>query len=347
VRASLDYCIRSWDPRRAGWLEEPQHNTYDTWFWGPNSLCTSLYLGALQAAVQMGTAVRDDVAGYADLHQRGMQKIGALFDGEYFAQRIEWRGLKARFPEFNLAALSSLPNQQMAAFLSEILTAPESMKISEREGPPSQYGSGCLADGVMGAWMAWVCGIGNLLDSVKVASHLQAVYRHNFKRELSAQANPFRSSFACGGEGGLLLCTWPKGDAPSLPMEYSGEVWSGIEYQVASHMMAHGMVKEGLEIVRTARARYDGRVRNPFDEIEAGHWYARAMSSYALLQAYSGVRYDAVDKILYMKPAVAGDFRSFLATATGYGMVGVRGGKPFVDVARGEILCSRIEYSPA
>src|SRR5260370_9086645 len=49
-----------------------------------------------------------------------------------------------------------------------------------------------------------------------------------------------------------------------------------------------------------------------FSELEAGHWYARAMSSYALLQALSGARFDAVDKTLYLKPALKGDFRSFL-----------------------------------
>ena len=34
-------------------------------------------------------------------------------------------------------------------------------------------------------------------------------------------------------------------------------------------------------VVRVARDRYDGSVRNPFNEYECGHWYARAMSSYA------------------------------------------------------------------
>src|SRR5882757_5100 len=114
-------------------------------------------------------------------------------------------------------------------------------------------------------------------------------------------------------------------------MIYSDEVWTGVEYQVASHLIALGKTDEGLEIVRACRSRYDGRVRNPFAEIEAGHWYARAMSSYALLQAASGARYDAVDQILHLTPAIKGDFRCFLSTAKGYGTVGLRNGKPFVD----------------
>ena len=109
--------------------------------------------------------------------------------------------------------------------------------------------------------------------------------------------------------------------------------------------MMKGMVKEGLEIVRACRDRYDGRIRNPFNEYECGHWYARAMSSYALLQGLTGARYDTVDEVLYLKPSIKGDFRSFLCTATGYGTVGVKNGKPFIEVKQGMIPIKRIEYS--
>jgi hypothetical protein len=84
-------------------------------------------------------------------------------------------------------------------------------------------------------------------------------------------------------------------------------------------------------------------VRNPFDEIECGHWYARAMASYALLQGLTGARYDAVDRTLHLEPQVAGDFRSFLATATGFGTVGLENGKPFLEVRHGEIDVQHIQ----
>jgi len=185
--------------------------------------------------------------------------------------------------------------------------------------------------------MALVCGVGQVLDRDKVTSHLAAVHRYNLERDLSAHANPQRPSFACGSEGGLLLCSWPKGGKLSLPFVYSDEVWTGIEYQVASPLIAMGSVEEGLEIVRTCRDRYDGRVRNPFNEYECGHWYARAIASYALLQSLSGTRYDAVEKVLYLDPPTQGDVRCFLSTATGYGTVGVKGGKPFLEVRAGAI----------
>jgi hypothetical protein len=107
-----------------------------------------------------------------------------------------------------------------------------------------------------------------------------------------------------------------------------------------------GDVEKGLEIVRVLRDRYDGRVRNPFNEYECGHWYARAMASYGLLQGLTGVRYDAVDKVLIIRPNIPGDFRAFLSTATGYGTVGVKDGEPFVEVKSGTIPYERIDFLP-
>jgi hypothetical protein len=144
--------------------------------------------------------------------------------------------------------------------------------------------------------------------------------------------------------GVMDISTWPKGGALSIPFVYSDEVWTGFEYQVASHLIMTGRVQEGLAIVRAVRRRHDGRWRNPFDEYECGHWYARAMSSYGLLQALSGARYDAVEQVLHLEPKVKGDFRAFLCTATGYGTVGVRKGKPFVEVASGKMVVKRIEF---
>ena len=335
VKKSLDYCIETWDPQHKGWLEEPHHNTYDIEFWGPDGMCTSIYLGALQAAIMMGITLGQDVTVYQLLIERGRELTETeLFDGEYFIQKIEWKNLRAPNPiEFKNATGTRY--------------SAEGGALLEKEGPKYQYGKGCLSDGVFGAWLSLVCGLGAPLDSQKVASHLSAVHRYNLKKDLSLHINPQRPGYAAGAEGGLLLCTWPKGGKLSLPFIYSNEVWTGIEYQVASHLMMMGKVDEGLEIVRICRSRYDGRVRNPFNEYECGYWYARALSSYALLQALSGARYDAVDQILYVQPSIKGDFRSFLSTASGYGIVGVRNGEPFLEVASGTIPFKEIAYTAA
>jgi hypothetical protein len=132
----------------------------------------------------------------------------------------------------------------------------------------------------------------------------------------------------------------------SLPFVYSEEVWTGIEYQVASHLMMSGCVDEGLTIVRAARDRYDGTVRNPFNEIECGHWYARALASYGLLQGITGIRYDAVDQTLTVKPQITGDFACFLSTATGFGLVCVKDNDVTLEVKHGKIDVKHIDYQP-
>lgn len=334
IKTSLEYCVTTWDPDHQGVLLEPHHNTYDIEFWGPDGMCSSFYLGALTAAVTMGETLGEDVSRYRDLVARGRAYLETeLFDGEYFIQNVEWRNLRAANPSNEPSIGGSY--------------SPEALALLEQEGPKYQYGSGCLSDGILGAWLAEACGIAAFLDPDKVRSHLRAVHTHNLKTDLSAHANPQRPSYAVGAEGGLLLCSWPKGGKPSLPFVYSDEVWTGIEYQVASHLMMAGLVEAGLEVVRACRSRYDGRVRNPFNEYECGHWYARAMASYGLLQGLTGARYDAVTRTLSLHPKVVGDFRAFLAAATGYGTVGVRDGEPFLEIVQGSIPYEQLDFVPA
>lgn len=221
----------------------------------------------------------------------------------------------------------------------------EATALLHKEGPKYQYGKGCLSDGVIGCWMARVCGLPEPMDAGKVKSHLLSVYKYNEKKDLSDYSNPQRPSFALGHEGGLLLCTWPKGEQLSLPFVYSNEVWTGIEYEVASHLIFEGKVKEGLDIVRTVRSPCDGSVRNPFDEYKCGHWYARALSSYALLEALTGVRYDAVTKTLYVDSKV-GDFTSFLSTDTGFGNVIYKNGKAILNTVYGTIPVAHTVIHP-
>jgi len=45
-----------------------------------------------------------------------------------------------------------------------------------------------------------------------------------------------------------------------------------------------------------------------------------------------------------VEPQIKGDFRSFLATATGYGIVGVKHGKPFLEVKSGNIEVKEIRF---
>ena len=331
VKVSIDYCIHTWDPNEKGVIEEPHHNTYDIEFWGPDGMHMSFYLGALNAIVSMGEFLGKDVSRYKTLATLGKKYIESeLYDGEYFIQMIQFKGLKAKDPTTE----KSFGGQYSV----------EAKELLEKEGPKYQYGKGCLSDGILGAWIARMCGLNDPFDTAKIKSHLKAIHKYNLKQDLSEHANPQRPSFALGNEGGLLLCSWPKGGKLSLPFVYSDEVWTGIEHQVASHLMLMGYVKEGLDIVRASRNRYDGRIRNPFNEYECGHWYARALSSYGYLQALTGVRFDAVEKKLYVDSKI-GDFTSFISTQTGFGNVILKAGKVSVDVVYGRIDVKTIVLS--
>jgi uncharacterized protein (DUF608 family) len=331
AKKSMDYCIRTWDPYHKGIVEEPHHNTYDIEFWGPTGMCTSFYLGALSAMALMGKFMGEDVSEYTTIYKRGRQFLeNTLFNGEYFTQKIQWTGLKAPDPV------------QAQSFNTQY--SPEAVALLKKEGPKYQYGTGCLSDGVLGSWIARVCGMEEPVDMAKTRSHLLSVHKYNLRNDLSAHENPQRPTYALGKEGGLLLCSWPRGGMLSLPFVYSNEVWTGIEYQVASHLMFMGEVEKGLDIVKACRDRYNGTVRNPFNEYECGHWYARAMSSYGMLQGLTGVRYDAVDKTLYIDSRV-GDFTSFIATDKGFGTVRLQKGKPSLQVAYGTIPAERVVVS--
>jgi len=330
LKISMDYCIKTWDPGHNGTLTEPHHNTYDIEFWGADGMGTSYYLGALEAMVRIGKYLNENIPLYQSLFDEGKKAMeNTLYNGQYFIQNIGWKGLHNDPNVYRNTAEAYEPR------------SPEAQELLNTEGPEYQYGKGCLSDGVIGCWMAKVSGLPDFIDENKVKSHLSSVYQYNYKTDLSNFSNPQRSTYALGSEGGLLLCTWPRGGALSLPFVYSNEVWTGIEYEVASHLIFEGKVKEGLNIVRTTRKRYDGKVRNPFDEYECGHWYMRAMSSYALLEALTGVRYDAASKTLYVN-SKAGDFTSFLSTDTGFGTVGYKNGKAVLNVVYGKIELKRI-----
>jgi hypothetical protein len=72
--------------------------------------------------------------------------------------------------------------------------------------------------------------------------------------------------------------------------------------------------------VRGVRARHDGLRRNPWDEFECGHHYARALASWSLLLALSGYEYSAPEQRLRFAPRLAAEnFRCFFSAGEGWG----------------------------
>lgn len=331
AKKALDYCIETWDPGRIGVLIEPHHNTYDIEFWGADGMCTSIYIGALCALADLAKIMGDDRSEdeYRKLANRGAKYMDSkLFNGEYYVQKVQWEGLKdCSFTEH----LSKIDTD----------TLDDVDRLLKAEGPKYQYGTGCLSDGVIGAWMAKLYGIETPLNKENVRSHLRSIARYNYREDLSDHACLQRPGYAIGHEKGLLLCTWPKGKKPTLPFVYSDEVWTGIEYQVASHCFEEGLDREGMRIVEGTRSRYDGHIRNPFNEYECGNYYARALASYALLQSVTGFRYSDVTKEFRINPQPDG-FKTFFCVDEGFGIAEFEGKFLKLQMIEGGIKVRRV-----
>jgi hypothetical protein len=125
------------------------------------------------------------------------------------------------------------------------------------------------------------------------------------------------------------MCSFPRkdwdyarsaGKGPDWAAGYFNECMNGFEYQVAWHMVAEGMLTEGLAITRALHDRYHGSRRNPWNEIECGDHYARSMASYGVFLAACGFDYDGPRGVLKFQPRLPGQsFRSAFTTAEGWG----------------------------
>jgi uncharacterized protein (DUF608 family) len=323
AKCALAYAWKNWDPEKEGIIRGVQHNTYDIEFHGPNTMIGGFYLGALRAAEEISIHLgnTEDAKEYRALFESGRRKMEEeLYNGEYYIQKTR----------------SDCPGGTCTCDKQE---SPEKEKRPEEL--KYQYGSGCLSDQMIGQWYARMLGLGDLFEPEHVHSALSAIFRHNWKSDLSEHANPQRI-YALNDEAGLLLATWPRGGRPEFPFPYSDEVWCGIEYQVASHLIYEGFLEEGLAIVKGVRDRHTGERRNPWNEFECGNHYARSMASYALLLALSDYRYCAPEKLIQFRPQVnEKDFQIFFSTGSAWGVYRQkqRGGKTVaaIDILHGSL----------
>lgn len=158
-----------------------------------------------------------------------------------------------------------------------------------------QIGEGILVDQLVGQYMAHICGLGYLLDRENMITTLKTIRKYNGKDDFNNHLSTFRS-YAVGNEKGLTMGYYPEGKREARPFPYYSEVMTGFEYSTGGHMIYEGLLDEGLAVFSNVRDRYDGKKRNPFNEGEFGHRYARAMASYSGLLAYTGFHYSAVDQ---------------------------------------------------
>jgi non-lysosomal glucosylceramidase len=292
IKKAVEYLIGR-DAAKAGGtpqgiLQDDQWNTYDQALQGVTTFISSYYLAALRAGEEWAKRMGDTQTAerFHAIFLKGQENlVKRCWNGEYFQQ--------------------DLPNYM---------------------NMPAEVGPGCMSDQLIGQWWAHQLGLGYILPKDKVLNSLRSIFKYCWLTDLTGFHQSPRA-FAGDGDKGLLIVTWPKGGRPGHVMLYSDEVWTGIEYQVAGHMIYEGMIEDAYAIVKGARDRYNGiprppMGRNPWNEIECGGHYARAMSSWSLLTGLSGFDYDGPAKRLAFAPRVTPErFKSFFAGPEGWGLL--------------------------
>ena len=276
-----------WDADQDGVMEGCQHNTMDVEYFGPNPQMGFWYLCALRACEEMSSRLGDTE--FAD-KCRTLFVFGSnwlddnLFNGEYYEHIV-------------------VPPMSREAIAEGLL---HKANVIDDDGPHLQLGRGCLIDQLVGQYWARLCDFGVLADENNVQKALSSVF-------VIIISCPFETtsitcgSFVLGDETGTVMATFPLGSRPAVPFPYFNEVMTGFEYTAAVGMIQEGMVDEGLSLIEAVRDRYDGRRRNPFNEAECGHHYARAMASWSAVLALTGFDYDARTGTLLFNLATVGD----------------------------------------
>jgi len=302
----LRHVDRTWNVDGTGMLSGVQPSTHDIDLTGRNPFMGTLWLAALRAAEEMALLVDDADAGAtyrATFSQASEAYDAALFTGEYYAQRL-------------------LPG----------------------DNTDYQWGDGCLTDQLIGQWWAHQLDLGYLLPAEHVRTALAAVVRHNLRRGFGDPRDfnrPYRV-FADGDDAGLLLCTWPRGGRPAVPIRYADEVWTGSEYQVAAHCWREGLQHEGRAVLDGVWARYDGRRRNPFNEIECGDHYARSLAGWSALEALAGFAHDGpAGAYTLRRPGVPSTSVPFLARS-GWGLWSQQGDELVMACTGGRLDVHRL-----
>ena len=319
-----------WDEDKDGILEGRQHHTLDMELFGPNSWLSGFYLAALKAGSEMAAYFGDyrAAAEYLGLFEKGRAYADKyLFNGEYYQQNINLNDRKI-LDKFSGKEKTLIGTGTLKAYWDD-----------EHKEIKYQIGEGCGIDQVAAEWHANLCGLGSIFDKEQVKKALASIYKYNFKKSMRDFVNPCRL-YCLNDEAGTVIAEYPKGKRkPFVPAPYAEETFHGCEYAVASHMIQEGLVKEGLEITKALRDRYDGKKRNPWNEFECGSNYARSMASYSLLPALSGFEYDMRNGMLGFAPKikVKGCFKCFWSVEGAWGTVKIKKSAAELTVLGGKL----------
>jgi uncharacterized protein (DUF608 family) len=193
----------------------------------------------------------------------------------------------------------------------------------------------CMSDQMSGDWFAGVSGWGNVLPPERVKAALQAIVRYNLRES-----------------EGLVNASYPPGKTRRFAASgnlQADACWTGIEYTVAALLIQYGMVVEGLDIVKDIHERYL-RAGRYWNHIECGGHYYRAMSSWTVMIALSGFKWDEPTRALTFAPAIRETVSQYpFFTTTAWGTYrqenGLTGKEVRISVASGELRLSTL-YLP-
>ncbi|KYP16600.1 GH116 family glycosyl-hydrolase [Flavihumibacter sp. CACIAM 22H1] len=272
VKSAIRYAwlLDSWDQDADGIQEGKQHNTMDVDYYGPNPQMQFWYFGALKAGAEIASYLGEKK--FADSCMKILSKGSAwvdknLFNGEYYEHWI------------------TDPTTKKFLNLSDTTVLV----------PPFQLGKGCLVDQLAGQYMAHLCGLGYLAEPQHIRTALQSIVKYNSVLRFDTVFNNMRS-YVMDKEPGLIMASWPKGRL-EVPFPYFAESMSGFEYTAAIGLIYEQELENGLSAVRNIRSRFDGEKRNPYNEPECGHHYARAMASWSLIPSLTGFDYNGYKKM--------------------------------------------------
>ncbi len=264
-----------------GLLEGAQYNTLDRIWYGKHAWLSGLYNAALLASAEMAVVVNDTAFAKECLSiaEKGKDNISKqLFNGEYFIQILD----------------------------PQHLDAPNSNK-------------GCHIDQMLGQYWAHQLGLGLIVEKKKLHRALSSLMKYNFINNygefLKKTHIPISRWYAEGAEQGVVMCSFPKGGADKAPgkvnndweklvVGYFSEMWTGQEYALAALMIDEGKIAPAMKILRAIDDRYAASKRNPYNEIEYGNHYSRAMSSYALFVSACSYYHNGPEQSLGFAPKI-------------------------------------------
>ncbi len=261
IKKAIEFILNQ-DKDGDGMEDTPMENTLDAVWDGEISWIVGLCIAGVRAgqamAEEMGdTAFSKRCADYVKKGSVNMDKY--LFNGEYYIHRPDKEKGRAKLGSYNT----------------------------------------CHIDQVFGQSWAHQVGLGYIQDPKKIKLALQSLWKYNYTPDVGPYIATHKGGrpYALAGEGGMMMNTNPKnedkpyGDNVTWQLGYFHECMSGFEYQVAAHMIAEGMIDEGLVLVRSIHDRYHASKRNPYNEIECSDHYARAMASYGAFITACGFEY--------------------------------------------------------